>query len=308
MVKNNDKKQHTISGSFGFQGKGLHTGLKINLKFVPAPENTGIKIKRVDLPGEPEMEAVADYVCQTQRGTVLKKGDIQVSTIEHAMASLYSLGIDNCILEVDAPEFPILDGSAKLFVEKILETGITEQEAERDFFRINESFTFVNEKTGSEISVVPADKFSVEVEIGFKSEILKNQTAKITDISDFAEDFSSARTFVFVREIEPLLNMNLIKGGDLKNAVVIYDDVLPQETLDNLADKLSQPHIDASKLGYITGDLFFENEPARHKLLDVIGDLALVGKPIIGKVKAVHPGHHTNTELAKIIRNAMMVK
>ncbi len=306
MNKVNSKKQHTISDSFSFAGKGLHTGLSINLKFLPAPTNHGIRIKRVDLPGQPEMEAVADYVGQTVRGTVLVKDEMQVSTIEHAMAALYVMGIDNCMLEVDAPEFPILDGSARFFVDKILETGLTEQDAERNFFKITNEISYTNPETGSKISIVPDDSFKVDVKIGFRSKMLKSQTAELSDINSFATEFAAARTFVFVREVRPLLKMNLIKGGDLKNAVVIYDEPIAQESMDRLTDKLGQPRLDATQLGYITGDLHYENEPARHKLMDVIGDMALVGRPLIGRISAVYPGHRTNTELAKLVRQAML--
>lgn len=306
MKKKNDLKQHTIADSFSFSGKGLHTGLSINLKFLPALENHGIRIKRVDLPGQPEMEAVADYVGQTVRGTVLVKDEMQVSTIEHAMAALYAMGIDNCLLEVDAPEFPILDGSARYFVDKIIETGIKEQNAERNFYKVTEEISYTNPETGSKISIAPDDDFKVDVKIGFRSKMLKSQTAELTDIRTFATEFAAARTFVFVREIRPLLKMNLIKGGDLKNAVVIYDEPIQQDSMDRLTDKLGQPRIDATKLGYITGDLHYENEPARHKLMDVIGDMALVGRPLIGRISALYPGHRTNTELAKLVRQAMI--
>jgi UDP-3-O-[3-hydroxymyristoyl] N-acetylglucosamine deacetylase/3-hydroxyacyl-[acyl-carrier-protein] dehydratase len=306
MKKKNDLKQHTIADSFSFSGKGLHTGLSINLKFLPALENHGIRIKRVDLPGQPEMEAVADYVGQTVRGTVLVKDEMQVSTIEHAMAALYAMGIDNCLLEVDAPEFPILDGSARYFVDKIIETGIKEQNAERNFYKVTEEISYTNPETGSKISIAPDDDFKVDVKIGFRSKMLKSQTAELTDIRTFATEFAAARTFVFVREIRPLLKMNLIKGGDLKNAVVIYDEPIQQESMDRLTEKLGQPRLDATQLGYITGDLHFENEPARHKLMDVIGDMALVGRPLIGRITATHPGHRTNTELAKLVRQAMI--
>ncbi len=306
MNTKNELKQHTIADSFSFSGIGLHTGLSINLKFLPAPENHGIRIKRVDLLGQPEMEAVADYVGQTVRGTVLVMDEMQVSTIEHAMAALYAMEIDNCLLEVDAPEFPILDGSARYFVDKILETGIKEQDAERNFYKVTEEISYTNPETGSKISIVPDDDFKVDVKIGFRSKMLKSQTAELTDISTFATEFAAARTFVFVREIRPLLKMNLIKGGDLKNAVVIYDEPIQQESMDRLTEKLGQPQLDATQLGYITGDLHFENEPARHKLMDVIGDMALVGRPLIGRITATHPGHRTNTELAKLVRQAMI--
>jgi len=299
-------KQNTIKQQFSFQGKGLHTGLNINLTFVPAPENHGIKIKRIDLPEQPVMDAVAEYVTQTVRGTVLKKDEMQVSTIEHAMAALYGCGIDNCMLEVDAPEFPILDGSAKYFVQKIQETGIKEQQSDREYFVISEEISYTNSETGSQIIIMPDSHFNISVQIGFKSSVLENQFASLSNLHDFAKEAAAARTFVFVRDIQPLLNMNLIKGGDLKNAVVIYDELMSQESMDLLADKLGQAHIDASKLGYLSGELNYKNEPARHKLMDVIGDLALTGKFIKGKIIAIHPGHKTNTEMAKIIRKQII--
>ncbi|MDO9153217.1 MAG: UDP-3-O-acyl-N-acetylglucosamine deacetylase [Paludibacter sp.] len=299
-------KQNTIKNSFTLQGKGLHTGLNINLTFVPAPENHGIIIKRVDLPGQPAMEAVAENVAETVRGTVLKIDSMQVSTVEHAMAALYACKIDNCLLEVDAPEFPILDGSAKIFIEKINKTGTEKQTAERKYFVVKEKIAYTNPETGSHIMVLPDDAFSVSVQIGFKSKLLKNQFATLNNLNDFANEVAAARTFVFVREIKYLLKMNLIKGGDLKNAVVIYDELISQESMDRFTDRLGQPHIDASQLGYLSGDLKYENEPARHKVIDVIGDLALVGRQIKGKVIATYPGHKTNTELAKLIRQEIL--
>lgn len=298
-------KQQTIKSSFSFEGKGLHTGLDITLTFIPAPQNHGVKIKRIDLPEQPIIDALAENVTHTVRGTVLQKGEVQVSTVEHALASLYAFGIDNCLLEVNAPEFPILDGSAKYYVQKIQEAGIEEQAAEKDYYIVRKKIEYSIPETGSKITILPDDTFSLDVHIGFKSPVLGNQFASLDKLEDFATEISSARTFVFVREIEPLLNMNLIKGGDLRNAVVIYDEVMPQDRMDVLSDKLHQERIDATQLGYLSGALNFENEPARHKLLDVIGDLSLIGKPIKGKVIARYPGHKINTELAKIIRKEL---
>ena len=298
-------KQKTIQQSFSLHGKGLHTGLDITLTFVPAPQNHGIKIKRVDIDGNPLIDALAENVTHTMRGTVLQKGDIQVSTVEHALATLYAFGIDNCMLEVNAPEFPILDGSAKFYVDKIQEVGVELQSAEKDYFIVRKKIEYSIPETGAKITLLPDDTFSVDVHIGFKSPVLGNQFASLDDLADFATEIASARTFVFVREIEPLINMNLIKGGDLKNAVVIYDEIMPQENMDILAQKLHQPSIDATKPGYLSGELNFENEPARHKLLDVIGDLSLIGKPIKAKVIARYPGHKINTDLAKIIRKEL---
>jgi len=294
-------KQRTIKETFSLTGKGLHTGLDILLTFQPAAENHGIKIKRVDLPEQPVIDALAENVDGTTRGTVLKKGDVQISTIEHALSALYAFGIDNCLLEVNAPEFPILDGSAKFIVEAIQKVGFTEQKEDKDYFVVQKKIEYQLPDSGSKIVILPDDKFSVDVHIGFKSAILNNQFASLNSLDDYVGEISKARTFVFVREIKPLMKMGLIKGGDLKNAIVIYDEEMPQEDFDSLADMLDQPRQDATRLGYLT-KLSCENEPARHKLLDVIGDLALVGKPILGKVIAYYPGHKLNTDVAKIIR------
>lgn len=295
-------KQQTIAGSFSFEGKGLHTGLNITLTFVPAPANTGICIKRVDLEGEPCYQALADYVTATERGTVLKKGDWQVSTIEHVMAALYAMQIDNCLLEVNAPEFPIMNGSSDLFIAKLQEVGLEEQEAEREVFVVRKKIEYMSEDGKSKITLLPDDKFSVDVMIGFDSAVLSNQYASLDDLSQFPTEIASARTFVFVREIELLLQHNLIKGGDLDNAIVVYDEVYTQERMDAIAQLMGQPTVKAEALGYLNGALKFDNEPARHKLLDVIGDLSLIGMPIQGKVIASHPGHGVNTALAKQIR------
>lgn len=294
--------QKTIKQAFTLSGKGLHTGLDIVLTFNPAPENHGIKIKRIDMETQPIIDALAENVTHTVRGTVLQKGEAQVSTVEHALATLYAYGIDNCLLEVNAPEFPILDGSAKYYVAKIDEVGVLEQAAEKDYYIVTKKIEYTLPETGAKISILPDDDFSVDVHIGFKSPVLGNQFASLDNLCDFAAEISNARTFVFVREIEPLLSMNLIKGGDLKNAIVIYDEVISQEKMNELCDKLHQSSIDASKPAYLSGDLNFENEPARHKLLDVIGDLSLIGKPLKGKVIARYPGHKINTDLAKLIR------
>ena len=295
-------KQKTIKQAFTLSGKGLHSGLEIILTFVPASVNHGIKIKRIDLPEQPEMDAVAEYVAETTRGTVLKKGEVQVSTIEHVLSALYALGIDNCMLEVNAPEFPILDGSAKYFVEGIQQVGIEEQSAEKDYYIVRKKIEYSVPETGAKITILPDDTFSVDVHIGFNSKVLNNQFASLSSLDDYTKEVSNARTFVFVHEIEPLVKMNLIKGGDLKNAIVIYDRQVSQTDFDNLADLMGQPHHDASKLGYLNGGIKFANEPASHKLLDIIGDLALIGKPLRGKVIATFPGHKINTDVAKLIR------
>lgn len=296
------QKQKTLAASFSLEGKGLHTGLDIQITFNPAPENHGYKIKRVDMDGQPTIDALAENVACTQRGTVLKKGDVQVSTIEHAMAALYAYEIDNCLIEVNAPEFPILDGSSRFFAEGIQNVGVVEQNAPKDFYIVKHKIEVKDEETGSSVLILPDEKFSVNTLISFDSPVLTNQFATLNDLSEFPESAAS-RTFVFVREVEMLLHNNLIKGGDLDNAIVIYDQKIPQESLDKLADMLNIPHKNIQDLGYINNKpLVFDNEPARHKLIDVIGDIALIGKPIKGGIIATRPGHKINNQLARLIR------
>ena len=295
-------KQTTLKSSFTLSGKGLHTGLQITLTVNPAPENTGYVIKRVDLPNVPEIPALAEYVSETTRGTVLKLGEVQVSTVEHALAALYALGIDNCILEVNAPEFPILDGSSKFYVEQIEKVGIEEQSKDKDYFVVTKKIVYETPDKSSSIMLLPDQTFSVQTLIGYDSPVLGNQFAVLENMADFKTEVAPARTFVFVRELEPLLKMNLIKGGDLTNAIVIYDRPTAKSELQRLSELMNQPCPEVDSLGYMNTELVFNNEPARHKLLDVIGDLALIGKPIKGKVIAMHPGHSVNTALAKLMR------
>ena len=296
-------KQKTLGGSFSLKGKGLHTGVNLTVTFNPAPDNHGYKIQRIDLEGQPIIDAVAENVGETTRGTVLVKNNIKVSTIEHGMAALYAAGIDNCLIQVDGPEFPILDGSAKYYVEEIQKVGIVEQTSPKDFYIIKSKIEFRDEETGSSIIVLPDESFSVNALISYDSKILYNQFATLEDMSKFPEEIASARTFVFVREIEPLLNHGLIKGGDLDNAIVIYEREMSQERYDKLADVMGVPHMDATQLGYINHiPLVWDNEPARHKLLDIIGDLALIGKPIKGRIIATRPGHTINNKFARTIR------
>ncbi|MDH6358169.1 bifunctional UDP-3-O-[3-hydroxymyristoyl] N-acetylglucosamine deacetylase/3-hydroxyacyl-ACP dehydratase [Parabacteroides sp. PF5-9] len=296
------QKQKTLAASFSLHGKGLHTGLDIHITFNPAPENHGYKIKRVDLEGTPVIDAVAENVTNTQRGTVLCKNSVQVGTIEHAMAALYAYEIDNCLIEVDAPEFPILDGSSIFYIEEIEKAGIREQEAPKDFYIVKHKIEVYDENSGSSLIILPDDKFSLNVLISFDSPVLPNQFATLNDLSEFPS-LAASRTFVFVREVELLLQNNLIKGGDLDNAIVIYDKEMSQEALDKLADMVGLPHKNVQELGYINNKpLVFDNEPARHKLIDVIGDLALIGRPIRGRVIATRPGHKINNQLARLIR------
>jgi len=296
-------KQKTLKEAFSLSGKGLHTGLDLTVTFNPAPDNHGYKIQRVDLEGQPIIDAIADNVGETTRGTVLVKNGVKVSTIEHAMAALYAFGIDNCLIQVNGPEFPILYGSAKYYVDDIERVGIVEQEAIKDFYIIKHNIEFRDEATGSFISFLLDDNFCLNVLVSYDSTILPNQFATLEDMSKFKEEVAASRTFVFVREIEPLLQAGLIKGGDLDNAVVIYEREMPQDNLDKLADLLGVPHMDAKQLGYIQHTpLVWPNECARHKLLDVIGDLALIGKPIKGRIIATRPGHTINNKFARQMR------
>jgi UDP-3-O-[3-hydroxymyristoyl] N-acetylglucosamine deacetylase/3-hydroxyacyl-[acyl-carrier-protein] dehydratase len=299
--------QCTLKSSFSLEGKGLHTGLNIHITFNPAPENHGYKIRRVDVPGLPIIEALAENVTETQRGTVLSANGVRVGTVEHAMAALYACEIDNCLIDVDGPEFPILDGSSILFVSKVKEVGVRQQNAKREYISIKRKKIKVMDKaTGSSMLLLPDDSFNIQSRISFNSMLLKQQDATMNDLSEFTRDFASARTFVFVREIEPLLNNNLVKGGDLDNAIVIYDKPIEQEKLDRLADMIGVKRKDSNKLGYIMNKpLLYPNEPARHKLLDIIGDLALVGQFIKGKVIANCPGHKINNLFARAIREAV---
>ena len=296
-------KQRTLKESFKVNGKGLHTGLMIEATFLPAPENHGYKFQRLDMEGQPVIDALAEYVTATTRGTVISKGDLRISTIEHALAALYAAGIDNCLIQLNAPELPILDGSAKVYCEKIIEAGIEEQNADKDFYVVKQKIEVRDDTSGSSIVVLPDDEFSIDTMVSFDSPVLTNQYASLDKLDDFSREIGASRTFVFVREVEPLVKGNLIKGGDLDNAIVIYDSPMQQEELDRLADLMGVPHKNVTEFGYINDfPLLADNEPARHKLLDVLGDIALIGRPMRGKVIATRPGHSINTTFAKKIR------
>ena len=296
-------KQKTLAGSFSLFGKGLHTGLNLTVTFNPAPENSGYKIQRIDLEGEPIIQAIAENVVDTSRGTVVANGEARCSTIEHAMAALYALGIDNCLIQVNGPEFPILDGSSIMYVENIRRVGVVEQNAPKDFYVIKKKIEFRDDETGSSIIILPDEQFSITTMISFDSQFINSQFATLDNMDDFTEHIAPARTFVFVREIEPLLKAGLIKGGDLDNAIVIYEKEISQEALDRLADHLHVEHRDATALGYIQDrPLVWQNEPARHKLLDIIGDMALIGRPIKGRIIATRPGHTINNKFARQMR------
>lgn len=299
-------KQTTLKEGFSLKGKGLHSGLDITAEFLPAPDNHGYKFQRVDVEGEPIIDALAENVKATTRGTVIGRGDVHISTIEHSLAALYAAGVDNCLIKVNGPEMPILDGSASDYANEILRVGTVEQDSEKDYYVVKQKIEVRDDTTGSSIVVLPDDEFSIDTMVAFDSPVLPNQFASLDNLSDFAAEIAPSRTFVFVREIEPLVKNNLIKGGDLENAIVIYDSPMEQTELDRIADLVNSPHKNVEAFGYLNErPLQHDNEPARHKLLDVLGDLALIGRPLKGKVIATRPGHSLNTTLAKQIRKEL---
>lgn len=303
-------KQCTLKNSFLLTGKGLHSGLNIKIKFNPAPENHGYKIRRTDLPNTPIIDAVAENVVSTERGTVLGSSTMQVGTVEHALAALYGCEIDNCLIDVDAPEFPIMDGSSISFVQKILETGTINQNAKRIYLSFPRKKIKVRDGvSGASLSLIPSESFSIKSSISFDSVLLKQQEAYLPGLSFFVKDFAAARTFVFVREIESLMEKNLIKGGDMNNAIIIYDQVMVQDKLDKLSDLLHVKRRNANHLGYLMNKpLNTSDEPARHKLLDIIGDIALVGYFIKGEIIANRPGHTINNLFAREIRKNINIE
>ena len=293
-------KQRTIAKDVSLTGVGLHTGKEVTLTFKPAPENHGYSFVRVDLEGRPEVEADANYVVNTQRGTNLEKRGVKIQTSEHVLAALVGLEVDNCIMELNASEPPIMDGSSKFFVQAIEEAGITEQETPREEYVVKEVISYVDEETGSEIIVMPADNYQVTTMVDFGTKVLGTQNASLKHISEFKTEIANARTFSFLHEIEMLLDNGLIKGGDLNNAIVYVDKELSPNTMDKLRTAFGKDTISVKPNGVLDNlTLHFPNEAARHKLLDVIGDLALVGTRIRGKVIANKPGHHVNTQFAK---------
>jgi len=296
-------KQKTLANPFKIEGKGLHTGVLVTMNFLPAPVNHGFKFKRVDLENQPVIEANVDLVIDTSRGTLLEKDGARIGTIEHALAALVGMDLDNVLIEVNNEEAPIIDGSAKYFVEGIEKAGVVEQDAEREYFEITEKIEMFDPKSGSHIVALPDDDYRLNVMISFPSAVLNNQYATLDSLHDFQKEIAPCRTFVFVREIEFLLNHNLIKGGDLNNAIVIIDRETSQEELDRLADLTNHPHVQVKPQGILNNlDLHFDNECARHKLLDVIGDLSLLGRRIKGRIIASKPGHGPNTLFAKELK------
>ncbi|MGJ8666109.1 MAG: bifunctional UDP-3-O-[3-hydroxymyristoyl] N-acetylglucosamine deacetylase/3-hydroxyacyl-ACP dehydratase [Patiriisocius sp.] len=293
-------QQCTIKEEISLTGVGLHTGNEVTLTFKPAPVNTGYVFVRVDLDGSPKIEADANYVTNTQRGTNLEKNGVKIQTSEHVLAALVGLEVDNCILEINAAEPPIMDGSSKYFVEAIEKAGIEKQDAEREEYIITEVITYLDEETGSEITLIPSENYQVTTMVDFGTKVLGTQNASIKHLSEFKAEISDSRTFSFLHEIETLLDRGLIKGGDLNNAIVYVDKELSPKTMEKLRHAFGKDKISVKPNGILDNlTLHHPNEAARHKLLDVIGDLALVGTRIRGKVIANKPGHHVNTEFAK---------
>ena len=300
-------KQKTLAKEFSISGKGLHTNCLVKMTFKPAPINHGFKYQRIDLEDKPIIPASAEYVGDTSRGTVIGIGNARVSTLEHSLAALTGMDLDNVLVEIDNEEVPILDGSSRFFVQAIEEAGVVEQDADREYFVVTEKIVYKNEKTGSEIIALPDNDYNLNVLISFNSSVLNNQFASLDSLKDFKTEIANCRTFVFLHELEFLLKNNLVRGGDLDNAIVIMDRAIEQEELDRIADLFNHKHVEVKPQGGILNnvDLQYNNECARHKLLDVIGDLALAGKRIKGRIIATKPGHNANTEFAKLIQKAI---
>lgn len=302
-------KQNTLKGEFSLKGKGLHTGKEVSVTFKPAPENTGYKIIRTDLEEKTEIPALAKYVEFADRASCLQKDGVKVFTLEHAMAALYGCGIDNCVMELDGEEFPILDGSSRYYTEQIGKVGIAAQEADRRFFTVKKKMEFYCENTDTRITLLPDEDYNINTIVSYASPYLSMQYASYSmDATDFSKEIAPCRTFVFLREVEALLANNLIKGGDLSNAIVIVDRKMEQEEIDRLAELFGYENVQI-KEGILNNlELHFDNEPARHKLLDVIGDLALCGRFIKGRVIAVRPGHKANASMAKMIYKEILAE
>lgn len=302
-------KQSTIQNPVSVSGVGLHTGRKVTLTFKPAEANHGFRFQRIDLPEQPVIPADVKLVISTNRGTTLKSGEAQVSTVEHVLSALTGLGYDNMLMEIDGPEMPIMNGTSMPFVEALQKAGKVLLDADREYFEITEPVSYKDEVTGTELMALPSDHFEVTTMIDFNSKVLGPQFAALNDLADYSSEIAPCRTFVFLHELEKLLDMGLVKGGDLDNAIVIADRRMEQDELDNLAKKMGKPSIKVETEGVLnTVKLHFPNEPARHKLLDVIGDLALIGKPIRGKIVASKPGHTANVEFAKILKKNLLEK
>ena len=301
--------QQAIKSSLQLNGVGLHTGKAVALEFFPADVNHGIKFRRVDLGDQPVLKADVGLVDSTNRGTCLKSKDAEVHTVEHLMSALIAMGVDNVMIDVNGPEIPIMDGSAKMFIDAIKEVGLEEQEAERDYFVVEEPIFFKDDNGDTELIALPYDGFQITTMIDFNSKVLGTQHAQLNSLEEFELEIAACRTFVFLHELEALFDQGLVRGGDLDNAVVLVDKVLSEDALNALAEKIGKPGIKVESEGVLnTTDLYFRNEPARHKLLDVIGDLGLIGAPIKGKIITNRPGHTANVQFAKVLKKAYLMQ
>jgi UDP-3-O-[3-hydroxymyristoyl] N-acetylglucosamine deacetylase / 3-hydroxyacyl-[acyl-carrier-protein] dehydratase len=299
-------KQHTIKKSVSISGVGLHTGVKVNMTFVPAGTNHGIKFQRIDLEGSPVVEADVDYVVDLSRGTTIEKNGARINTVEHTLAALVGMQVDNVLIQLDGPEPPIMDGSSQFFVDAIVEAGLEEQNALRNFFEVPYSISYQDAERNVEIAALPLDDYRVTVMVDYNSPVLGSQHASLTSIDQFSKEIASCRTFCFLHELEMLQKQNLIKGGDLNNAIVVVDRIVQDNELDHLAKLFNKPKVEVKKEGILNNvELRYKNEPARHKLLDMIGDLALVGRPLKAQILAARPGHAANVAFAKKIKKIM---
>lgn len=299
----NPDKQHTLAGETKISGTGLHTGISVDLTLKPANPGFGYQFQRIDLPGTAPIKADCDLVTDTSRGTTLEQGTVRVSTVEHVLAALVGMGVDNCLIEVNGPEMPIIDGSSRPFVEMIAEAGVIEQDAAKAWYSIDTNISFYDEKKNVEMTALPATQYSITTLIDFNSPVLGTQHASLKNISDFNSEISPCRTFCFLHELEMLLDNNLVKGGDINNAIVVVDKVVTDEEMARLAKAFGRDKVEVKSEGYLNNlELRFPNEPARHKLLDVVGDLALIGYPIKAHIIANRPGHSSNVEFAKKIK------
>ncbi|KUG07622.1 bifunctional UDP-3-O-[3-hydroxymyristoyl] N-acetylglucosamine deacetylase/3-hydroxyacyl-ACP dehydratase [Solirubrum puertoriconensis] len=300
-------KQHTIKAPVTVSGVGLHTGVQATMTFCPAPVNHGYKFQRIDLDGQPIVDADVDNVVDLSRGTTIEQNGARVNTVEHTLAALVGLQIDNVLIQLDGPEPPIMDGSSLPFVDALQAVGLEEQNALRNYFEIPDEIRFVDNARGVEIAALPLNDYRVTVMVDYNSPVLGSQHASLTNIEQFSEEIAASRTFCFLHELEALYKSNLIKGGDLSNAIVVVDRVVSEEELGDLATMLGKPKVAVKKEGILNNvDLRHKNEPARHKLLDVVGDLALVGRPIKGQILAARPGHAANVAFAKKIKKKML--
>ncbi len=301
-------KQKTLEAPVSFTGKGLHTGKIVNMTVLPAGANKGIVFKRTDIEGKPEIEALSDYVTDTSRGTTLCKNDVKVCTVEHIMSALWNMGVDNALVEIDGPEVPIMDGSAREYADEITRVGLKELDAERKYCTLNETVTYSIPENGVEIKIEPSDRFTVSVEVDYNSRVLGHQSASYSEGDDYKAQVAACRTFVFLHEVEPLLNANLIKGGDLDNAIVVVEHEISDGEIARLSAIFNKKDVKVTN-GYLNHlKLRFPNEIARHKLLDILGDMALLGVRFKGKVTACRPGHFANTETVKKMRGKISVK